>query len=92
MYHGNILADRMEIIFCNMQKRGINVISGRKKGQGTDRDSMQDRCVLCGKFTGIKKNVPIKERKYYVETAGQLCEECYIAVYGQTHNDNILDM
>lgn len=49
-----------------------------------------ERCILCGKLTGICKDTPIGERKYYVEAAGQLCAGCYADLYAQPHNDDIL--
>lgn len=56
-----------------------------------DREN-QEYCILCGKFTGIRKDIPVKERKYYIEAAGQLCKECYMEVYQQTHNEDILNL
>lgn len=38
-------------------------------------------CVLCGKLTDIPENIPVNERKYYIEGAGQLCRACYHEVY-----------
>lgn len=40
-----------------------------------------EQCVLCWKFLDIKKDVPIDLRKFYIEGAGQLCEDCYKGVY-----------
>ena len=36
-----------------------------------------EKCVICKKPTKYNKDTPINERKCYVETAGQLCEECF---------------
>ena len=41
-----------------------------------------EKCVVCGKITNIPKNMPIDERKTYVETSGQLCKECCMEIYG----------
>jgi len=38
-------------------------------------------CVLCGASTEYKRNDNINIRKWYVEGAGQLCEECYNRLY-----------
>jgi recombinational DNA repair protein (RecF pathway) len=41
----------------------------------------KDKCVLCGKETEYDKNTHIDFRDYYVEGAGQLCEECWERIY-----------
>lgn len=41
----------------------------------------RDRCVICGRETDMKKDLPIAMRKYYVEGAGQLCRKCYLELY-----------
>ena len=41
----------------------------------------KDKCVLCGKETEYNKETHIDERMWYVESAGQLCEECWERVY-----------
>ena len=49
----------------------------------TDKSINQekDRCVLCDEETEYTRNVPIDQRLYYVEGAGQLCGECYKKIY-----------
>lgn len=37
-----------------------------------------EKCIICRKQTKVLKSTPIKERKYYVEGAGQLCKECFL--------------
>ena len=41
-----------------------------------------EKCVCCGSDTGIAENTPIPERKWYVKGSGQLCEKCYLNLYG----------
>lgn len=36
-----------------------------------------ETCLLCGKNTEVPISKPIGERRFYIEGAGQLCEECY---------------
>lgn len=55
-------------------------INEDKKGQ--KRNSRMERCVLCGRILNVSVDLPISERKTYVETSGQLCEECCWEVYG----------
>lgn len=43
-----------------------------------------ERCVRCGKLTGVSKFAPIRERACYLPTAGQLCEDCCYELYGTT--------
>lgn len=40
-----------------------------------------EKCVVCKKSLKIKKNERIDKRKYYIEGAGQLCEQCYNKLY-----------
>lgn len=41
-----------------------------------------EECVICGKVTLCRKNVHIELRDFYIEGAGQCCEECYVKTYG----------
>jgi hypothetical protein len=43
----------------------------------------KDKCVMCDCDTSYKKIDHIDIRKYYVEGAGQLCEKCYVLIYGK---------
>ena len=36
-----------------------------------------EKCILCGKNTGIPFNDPIDDRKYFIDGCGQLCEDCF---------------
>lgn len=38
---------------------------------------MKDLCVRCGKETVYDQNTPIIDRRWFVEGAGQLCEDCW---------------
>ena len=37
-----------------------------------------DKCACCGCDTGIPKDTPISNRKYYIQGSGQLCDKCYM--------------
>lgn len=37
-----------------------------------------EKCVLCGKDTGVPIDLHVSKREYYVEGAGQCCMECYL--------------
>ena len=43
---------------------------------------MKDSCVICQKETDVDKSTPVAERTLYVEGCGQVCWECWKAVYG----------
>lgn len=43
----------------------------------------EERCVLCGCVTDMRRDWPVSMRNYYIEGAGQLCRSCYMDVYGQ---------
>ncbi len=72
-----------------MTGKGTSVRLEDKKTFQTDIKETHERCVICGKRTDVQKDTPVKDRKYYVETAGQLCEDCYVDIYIKLHNDNI---
>lgn len=40
-----------------------------------------DKCVICGKDTGIPHDTPIENRRRYITGSGQLCEDCYFDLY-----------
>ena len=40
-----------------------------------------DKCACCGCDTGIPKDTPISNRKYYIQDSGQLCNKCYTELY-----------
>lgn len=40
-------------------------------------------CVSCGEDTPYMIDTPIELRNYYIEGGGQLCEQCYIKIYGE---------
>ena len=39
-------------------------------------------CVICHGATNVAKDLPIEMRAHYVSGVGQLCPECYSALYG----------
>lgn len=69
----------------------MDMTSGKKRDFGTEEKDALERCVLCGKLTGVSRDTPIREREYYVEAAGQLCAECFSKIYIPSHNDDILN-
>ena len=40
-----------------------------------------DKRTCCGCDTGIPKDTPISNRKYYIQGCGQLCDKCYTELY-----------
>lgn len=53
----------------------------KKENEQILKPSHKERCIICGKEVGYDFNAPIQERRFYVEGAGQLCEECYYNLY-----------
>ena len=46
------------------------------------KDDLQfDLCVLCERETPYLIKDHIDQRNYYIEGAGQLCEECFHRIY-----------
>lgn len=45
-------------------------------------ENSTEKCIRCGKETGISVEIPIEKRYYYVDGSGQMCKECYEEVYG----------
>jgi len=54
----------------------------REKRKG-EREEIQEieKCIACHKKTEYFKSTPIDQRKYYVKGCGQLCEDCFDAIY-----------
>lgn len=46
-----------------------------------------DKCVQCSKPTKYKQTTHIDKREHYIEGAGQLCPDCYKAIYGRVKNE-----
>lgn len=40
-----------------------------------------EKCVICGRDTGVPFSTPVSERKYYEPGSGQICESCYRRLY-----------
>lgn len=40
-----------------------------------------EKCIICNKQLKIKRTQSIDKRKYYIQGAGQLCEDCYKKLY-----------
>ena len=51
---------------------------------------MKDFCVRCGKETTYDINTPITGRLYFVEGAGQLCEECWMKLWPASYERPII--
>ena len=66
---------------------------GRKqKRAGREREvhrvEDKERCILCGRLTGVLKNKPVAGREHYIEGAGQLCRECYRKMYAPSRRSD----
>ena len=48
---------------------------------------MKDRCVSCAVETQYDVSENINNRLYYVDGAGQLCEDCYERIYNPKPNE-----
>ena len=48
---------------------------------------MKDKCVCCKRDTLYNKDTHIDFRIGYVDTAGQLCLDCYNVIYIKPHKD-----
>lgn len=35
-----------------------------------------EKCILCGRDTGVLRSTPIDQRAYYIVGGGQLCISC----------------
>ena len=40
-----------------------------------------DNCVFCNKDTQIASCTNVDMRNYYIDGAGQLCDECFVGIY-----------
>ena len=56
-----------------------------------------EKCILCGKDTGIPFSAPIDSREYYIVGCGQLCKDCfdslqYVSISKNKPSDAEMDM
>lgn len=49
-----------------------------------------EKCNCCGCDTGIPKDTPISNRKYYIQGCGQLCNKCYTELYIHKSEDETI--
>lgn len=47
-----------------------------------------EKCIICGKDTGVPIDKDIDSRTSYVEGAGQMCASCFIDTYKKVHKDD----
>lgn len=52
----------------------------------------KEHCILCGRLTGVFKNKPVAVREYYIEGAGQLCQECYRGMYAPPRRNGMVQL
>lgn len=63
-------------------------MSAAEKEESPMPDNINDKCVCCGKDTGIPRNTPVSERSWYISGSGQLCGECYLDLYVRQAEDS----
>ena len=61
----------------------LTFVSGSLGGRSSDFEP--ETCVYCGKTVPVSKDTPITERKFYIEGAGQLCEQCFDEIYEKSY-------
>lgn len=54
-----------------------------------DNSMKTEKCVLCGRDTGIETETPVSHRKNYIIGGGQLCEKCYSDIYTASDSQDI---
>jgi hypothetical protein len=42
-----------------------------------------EKCISCNCDTQVPVDLYIDNREHYVEGAGQLCEKCWLEIYGR---------
>lgn len=45
------------------------------------KEELYETCVSCKELTGTPKMLDIEQRFYYIKGAGQLCRDCWEALY-----------
>ena len=45
-----------------------------------------EKCIVCKNDTEYYTDTPIKNRQFYIETAGQLCQKCHYELYVKKGN------
>lgn len=63
-------------------------MDGKDRRETQEDQSMNEICVRCGKETEYDINTPIEVRRWYVEGAGQLCEDCWYKLWPTRRGKN----
>ncbi len=59
----------------------MNIVKNIIETENNKTDGAIEKCVMCEGKTEYMDSVPINERNYYIEGAGQLCKKCYYNLY-----------
>lgn len=56
-----------------------------------ENNNQTEKCISCGRDTGISTKTHVDFRKNYIEGAGQLCAQCFIETYKKVYkkDDNV---
>jgi len=54
-----------------------NTIIKNKHNDDFTVESSYETCVVCDKQTNVPVDLHVDYRNYYIDGAGQLCEECF---------------
>lgn len=55
----------------------LEEITGCRPDPSFISDQGSDLCVCCGNDSEVSALRPVKERSYYIDGMGQLCEDCF---------------
>ena len=72
----------------NNQENSMGNITETGHFEKLQKDSDNDKCVICSDDSIYDMSEPINKRIGYIEGSGQMCLDCYEKVYGHEWNRN----
>ena len=54
----------------------------------TKKHKKNEKCILCKTPLKISKDLPVTQRLFYIDGAGQLCKTCYYNLYELKRDKN----
>lgn len=78
---------RLPWVYLSEKVQALRGVFGMTDGMFIQRqihkEELYEQCISCKELTGTPKTLDIKKRSYYVEGAGQMCRDCWEALYPQ---------
>ena len=76
---------RLPWVYLSEKVQALRGVFGMTDGMWIHRQihkhDLYENCISCKELTGTPKTLDIQKRLYYIEGAGQMCRDCWEALY-----------